>query len=98
MDYKLVFSSRSESETKDALDYYDHIDARLGERFFIELLEAYQKIIAAPQYYSFVSSVRKRNLRDIKLPSFPYVVIYEVAGDVINIISVMNSYRKPFPT
>ena len=83
---------------KAAVDYYDHINPQLGERFFIELLETYQKLSSSPQHYSFISSVRNTTVRDVKLPSFPYVVIYEITGNSVYIISVMNCYRKPLFT
>jgi hypothetical protein len=96
MEYELIFSARSEEETKSAIDYYDQINPELGDRFFIELLETYKKLAITPQYYSFISSVRDTNIRDIKLPSFPYVVVFEITGTTVNVISVMNCYRKPF--
>ena len=98
MEYELIFSARSEEEAKAAIDYYDHIDPQLGERFFIELLETYQKLSIAPQHYSYISSVRNTNVRDVKLPSFPYVVIYEIINSSVYVISIMNCYRKPLFT
>lgn len=85
-------------KTKSAIDYYDHISPSLGERFFIELLETYQKLSANPQYYSFISASRDTNIRDVRLPSFPYVVIYEILDNAVYIISVMNCYWKPLFT
>jgi hypothetical protein len=95
MAYELVFSERSQEDTVAALDYYDEINPSLGERFFIELLETYQKLSLAPQHYSYISSTRKSKIRDVKLPSFPYVVIYEVINNDVYIISVKNCYQKP---
>lgn len=80
MEYKLIFSEGSEKDTKDAVDYYDGINNELGDRFLIELLDTYNKLSKHPQYYSFISSVRPNTLRDVKLPSFPYVVIFELQG------------------
>ncbi len=98
MEYELIFSARSEEEAKAAIDYYDHISVQLGERFFVELLETYQKLSGNPQHYSFISSVRNTTVRDVKLPSFPYVVIYEIIDNSVYIISVMNCHRKPLFT
>ena len=91
----MIFSARSEEEANAAITYYDHINVQLGERFFIELLETYQKLSTAPQYYSFISSVRNTTIRDVKLASFPYVVIYEIIESSVYVISVMNCHRKP---
>ena len=70
MEYELIFSARSEEDAKIAIDYYDHINSQLGERFFIELLETYQKLSIAPQHYSYISAVRNNSVRDVKLPFF----------------------------
>ena len=88
MEYELFFSIRSQEETNAAIEYYDGINPELGNRFFIELLEIYQKLSVTPQFYSFISSVRKTTIRDIKLPSFPYVVIYEINEKAVYVISV----------
>jgi plasmid stabilization system protein ParE len=96
MAYDLVISIRAEQDTKHAIYYYDQINLKLGERFFIELLEAYQKISETPQYYSFISTNRKTKIRDIKLPSFPYVVIFRVVKSAVYVIAVKNTYLKPF--
>ncbi len=95
MVYDLIFSQRSQEDTNTAIDYYDQINPSLGERFFIELLEVYQKLSSAPQYYSFISSVRISKIRDVKLPSFPYVVIYEVQENKVYVIAIMNSHKRP---
>ena len=98
MVYELIFSARSEEETSAAINYYDHINPALSDRFFIELLETYQKLSVSPQHYSFISSVRNTSVRDVKLPSFPYVIIDQIQENNFYIISVMNCHRKPFIT
>jgi hypothetical protein len=70
MEYELIFSARSQEEANAAFDYYDHINPKLGDRFFIELLETYQKLSVSPQHYSFISSVRNTTIRDVSCPLF----------------------------
>lgn len=98
MVYELIFSARSEEETVHAIAYYDNINTKLGDRFFIELLEIYQQLSTTPQYFSFISAKRPTAIRDVKLTSFPYVVIYEIVETKVYIISVMNCRKKPFIT
>ena len=54
MEYDLIVNVEAQLEAKDAVDYYDGIDSKLGERFFKELSETYQKLISNPPHYSFV--------------------------------------------
>jgi hypothetical protein len=96
MAFELVVSARAEEEAISAIMYYDQINPRLGDRFFIELLTVYGQLTENPQYYSFISATRHTTLRDVKLPSFPYVVIYDISGSKVLIISVQDCYRKPF--
>jgi len=98
MEYELLFSARSQEEANIAIEYYDSINPELGNRFFIELLEIYQKLSITPQFYSFISSIRKTAVRDVKLPSFPYVVVYEIIENTVYVISILSSHRKPFLT
>jgi len=44
MDYNLVVNTEAQIEAKDATDYYDAIDPKLGERFFKELSETYEAV------------------------------------------------------
>ncbi len=97
MAYDLLVTDRASREVIKAIDYYDGINAKLGSRFLTELSETYQKLSTAPQLYSFILSNRKSNIRDVKLSSFPYVVIYEIKEKKVMILSVMNTHRKPLP-
>ena len=95
MVYNLEITPRASEETTKAVEYYDGIDPKLGNRFLDELSATYEKLSTNPQFYSFVLSSRKSNVRDVKLFSFPYVVIFEVREKKVMVISVMNTYRKP---
>ena len=96
MDYNLTVTYRAFEETIAALEYYDHINPKLGTRFLTELSEIYERLSANPQFYSFVLSRRESNIRDVKLRSFPYVVIFEIRKKEVMVISVMNTHKKPF--
>jgi len=93
MAFKIVFVGSSEREALDGMDYYADISASLGERFKFELFEAFEKISENPQYYSFVEKAGR--FRDVGLPSFPYVVVFEFADDIVSVVAVLNTHRKP---
>lgn len=96
MKFELIISSKAEDDARDALCYYDEIDTELGTRFLDELAATYKKIAANPQYCSFITSTKRSKLRDIKLRSFPYVVIFEIIGDTVYVVALMSTYKKPF--
>ncbi len=95
MEYDLIVNVEAQLEAKDAVDYYDGIDPKLGERFFKELSETYQKLQSNLQHYSFVFTTRKSNIRDVKLHSFPYLIIFEIRGQKVVVLSVMNTHKRP---
>jgi hypothetical protein len=65
----------------------------LGDRFLVELLERLNEISKHPKYYGFIDE--QKIIRDIKLKSFPYLVVYEIEGESVIIYSVHCGYRNP---
>jgi plasmid stabilization system protein ParE len=95
MAYELIITLRASDDVESATAYYDAINTELGTRFLSEVSQTYKKLSADPQFYSFVGSKRKSNIRDVKLKSFPFVVIFEIRGKKVMIISVLNVHKKP---
>lgn len=93
MAYKIVFAVSSRQEALDGMDYYTKISESLGERFKSELLQVFEKISENPQHYSFVDE--KGGFRDVALQSFPYVVVFEFTDDIVSVVAVLNTYRRP---
>lgn len=98
MGYKLRVSEQAEKDSLNAIDYYDQINPFLSSRFISELFEVYQRITHNPEQYSYISSDKQYQFRDVKLKSFPYAVIYEVRECDIYVTAILNTYRKPFIT
>lgn len=95
MVYKLKIEDGVKADVELALLYYTAINTSLGDRFNNELYEAFDKLSQNPQHYSYVSAIWRTSLRDIKLPSFPYVVIFEIVDKVVLIVAVKNCYSQP---
>ncbi|MBK9531234.1 MAG: type II toxin-antitoxin system RelE/ParE family toxin [Chitinophagaceae bacterium] len=93
MAYRLVILKAAAEDTKDAYDYYEKIQPGLGDRFLSEVLIRFNEISKHPQYYGFIDS--QNIIRDIKLKSFPYLVVYEIAEDQVIIYSVHCGYKLP---
>lgn len=95
MEYKLVLTQVADEDTCEALLYYGGINTLLADRFYDELLEIYDKLSKAPQYYSYCPSRVPNTIRDVRLPTFPYLVVFEIVDNLVYIIAVMNCNRKP---
>jgi len=96
MAYELFISKQADGDIFDAIDYYDKINPLLSDRFLTELFDTLQKIRNNPQFYSFISSNSMDKFRDVKLRSFPYVVIFEIHKTIVYIAAVMHTSKKPF--
>ena len=85
------FHAAAETELNQAVDYYNACRPNLGWEFAQEVHAAIQSILACPAAWTSLSKHTRRCL----VRRFPYGVIYQIAGDAIRIIAVMQLNRKP---
>lgn len=88
---KHSFHAAAEAELNQAVDYYNACRPDLGWEFAQEVHAAIQNILAHPAAWTSLSTHTRRCL----VRRFPYGVIYQIAGDAIRIIAVMQLNRKP---
>ncbi len=93
MAYNLVVLPRATDDVVTAITYYNAINNSLGTRFLNEIMQTYELLKSNPQYYSYTNS--KKIFRDIKIPSFPYVAIFEIRGNEVILYAVKNTFTKP---
>lgn len=93
MAYRLIILKAAADDTTEAYNYYEEIQTGLGNRFLAELLIKFNEISKHPQYYGFIDE--QNIIRDVKLKSFPYLVVYEIENEAVVIYSVHCAYRNP---
>ncbi|KAA5534867.1 type II toxin-antitoxin system RelE/ParE family toxin [Taibaiella lutea] len=91
MSYKIIIEDRALQEAQTAYDFYEKKQNGLGDRFKIELEKSITRIEANPKQYKKVS----REIRQILLHKFPFVIVYEILQDVIIIYAVFHTSRNP---
>jgi len=74
-----------------AYDWYEEQQTGLGDRFLNELEECYDKIESMPEIYAKIKS----NFRQIILPVFPYVIVFEILKNDIVVYAVFHTSRNP---
>ncbi len=89
MTYEFFPSARA--ELFEAVLYYEEKDPGLGLRFRNEIYPAISTILKDP----FVWRERAAGYRRVNLPAFPYHIAYIVERDVILIVAIAHSARKP---
>lgn len=87
MVYKLIASSKSESDTAKAIEYYKEIRVELAKEFLIELRATRKYIEKNPKKIQ----VRYGNIRVAFLKRFPYGVHFRLQDKTITIISIFNT-------
>ena len=93
MKYQLKVSAIAFQETDDAFDYYEEQSRGLGERFLKSLEDAYFKLSLTPQYYGFIRV--DENIRDMKISTFPFVIVFEIVEDTVLVLRIFNTNRNP---
>ena len=93
MQFELFITPVALTESMDAFDFYEANSAGLGERFLSSLESTYQKIVHLPKSYGFISEAK--DIRDVKIKDFPFVVIFQIFDAKIIILRVFNTKRKP---
>ena len=93
MAYNIILLPAAELDTIEALIFYETQQSNLEERFLKSVEESYKKLSQSPQYYSYINS--KKDLRDIKIKDFPFVIIYQIIEDKVFVLRVFNTNRNP---
>ena len=85
------FHPAAEAELNQAVDYYNGCRSNLGWDFAQEVHATIESVLAYPAAWTSLSKHTRRCL----VHRFPYGVIYQVAGDGIRIVAIMQLNRKP---
>ena len=91
MNYTFVFHQLAVDELQDAYDWYENQRSGLGVEFMDAIDGVIQQILSNPE--SFPKAYKERRKA---LPArFPYLVIFEIHGDVVLVVAVIHSSRNP---
>jgi plasmid stabilization system protein ParE len=93
MAYKIIISALAHDDEYDAYVWYEKSSKGLGEEFLTELETAYEKIALQPKLFSFIDE--RKILRDYLLPRFPFVIVYRIKDDTVEVITVHHTKKHP---
>ncbi|GAA5031360.1 hypothetical protein GCM10011506_20960 [Marivirga lumbricoides] len=92
MTYNYQLSEEAESDIYESYVWYEKQKTGLGEEFLRVLDAAEKAILNNPKTYR----VRyKKKVRAFVLDRFPYLILYIVNGNDIDVISVFNTNQHP---
>ena len=91
MNHTLVFHQEALDEIQDAHDWYEQQRKGLGLEFMDAIDEVVQRILIKPKSFPKAFNQRRK-----ALPArFPYLVVFELYGDVVLVVAVMHASRNP---
>jgi addiction module RelE/StbE family toxin len=85
------FAAAAIEEIDEALAYYQAIYPDLSSRLVQELEDSLQMILRFP----LGGHPLEGGLRQRRIKSFPYVIVYQPRDDAIVIIAFANTHRRP---
>ena len=89
----MVISPLAHLEEEEAYQWYEKQRTGLGEQLLEELEKAYQKILENPEFFGFIDA--KKELRDFRVTRFPFLVVYRINQNIIEVIAVHHAKKHP---
>jgi toxin ParE1/3/4 len=86
----------ADREIEKSARWYAAVRPALGHAFLDAVWDALDEIGRHPNRYPVVNGAPSgADLRKCLLSKFPYVVIFEVRGDAVEVLSVSHGARRP---
>ena len=85
------FLPEARLELLQQIEYYASVREGLGVRFEQAVSDVVRRAVAHPEQ----GASRARDTRRMLVKKFPFSVIYRVTGDVVLIVAVADSRRRP---
>jgi len=88
---RIEFHPEALAEFRDAAEFYEKQQNRLGTRFTNAIESAIAHIGESPTSWRIIEEDVRRYLTKV----FPYAVLYSIEDDYILIVAVMHCHREP---
>lgn len=88
---RIEFHPEALAEFRDAAEFYEKQQHRLGSRFTNAIESAITRIGESPTSWRVIEEDVRRYLTKV----FPYAVLYSIEDDYILIVAVMHCHREP---
>jgi len=91
MGYNVLLQFEAILEVENAFEWYEEQKEGLGDELLEEIEVCYEHLRISPERYSYINPLYRR----IKTNRFPYILVYEIEGNDVIIISIRHIKRKP---
>lgn len=76
-----------------AIDWYEVRSVGLGERFRWAVDGRFDDIVATPEIFPLAFD--DLDFRFARIPKFPYLVLFRVRGEIVDVLGVLHSASDP---
>ena len=90
MGFKVVTKAIAYADLDEAISWYENEAPGLGERFFLKVEEAKNRIAERPMSFSYI----KKPVRRCMVDKFPYKILFIITGDVVFILGICHTKRS----
>lgn len=92
MPYQIKITPTAFNDLQKAIEYYNSEQKGLGKKFHSAVKSMFAQLIKVPASGSFMyDTVRYRVIR-----KYPYIILYELSKNNINIYRIFNTSQYPF--
>jgi plasmid stabilization system protein ParE len=88
---QIKFVDAAVADLNGARQWYNELSPALGDSFILHVQVALDHIALHPHLYQTAFD----DVRRIPLHRFPYIVLYRILDDVIQVIGVMHGHSDP---
>lgn len=93
---KLRLIQPARDDVREIAAYYDQLGRQLRARFRQDLNDVLGRIENRPEAFSLLETLpASLGYRRVKLPAFPYLVIYRITDIDVIVIAVVHVSRRP---
>jgi hypothetical protein len=92
MNFNIILTADALREEAESYLYYENQSDGLGDRFLTEIEFTLNKIASHPEHYSFCDTTK--TIRDISLPNFPFVVIFELIQNGVIVFNIHHTKKN----
>jgi plasmid stabilization system protein ParE len=89
--FEVHVQSEALLEIQEAFQWYESQQEDLGWKFISTFEEACRQLSLHPHHYASVNE----HFRRIRMPVFPYLIVYEISQSDVFIIAVRHAARRP---
>ena len=90
-EFKISISRKAKRDLSQAIAYYEGVNKDLGKRFGKVAADTIDSLKVSPHTFR----IRFDDFRAVSVKGFPYLIVYRIKEEVVQIIRIWHMSRNP---